>query len=212
MRTDDLIAQLSGGLEPVTRGALTRTVSFALGVGLVLSVTVMLSVLGLRHDFHQAMVSFGMWMKMIYTFAIAAFGLWLVGRAGRPGAGMRRPALLLLLPVAAILLLTGMQMAAPGADARALVMGHSSDVCATNIILVAAPTLAASFWALRRMAPTRLVLAGAIAGLFAGAAGAFVYAFHCTEGSAPFVAVWYSLGILLTTGIGAFLGRWALRW
>ncbi len=95
---------------------------------------------------------------------------------------------------------------------RHLVMGHSADVCATNILLVAAPSLIAAFWALRQLAPTRLGLAGAGAGLFAGAAGAFVYAFHCTEASAPFVAVWYTLGIALTTAIGAFLGRWALRW
>jgi hypothetical protein len=91
-------------------------------------------------------------------------------------------------------------------------MGQSSRVCAVLVTLTALPTLVATFWALRRLAPTRLTLAGAGAGLFAGAAGAFVYCFHCPEAAAPFIAIWYTLGIALTTAIGAFLGRYALRW
>ena len=47
---------------------------------------------------------------------------------------------------------------------------------------------------------------------FAGAAGAFVYCFHCTEEAAPFIAVWYTLGIAVVTAIGALLGRSLLRW
>jgi len=212
MRTDDLIAHLSGELEPAQGGALTRQLILALASGLAISVIVMLSVLGLRPDFSAAMASFGMWIKLAYTFIIAAFGFWLVERAGRPGASLARPALMLGIPMLAIILLSAIQMGQPGADMHGLMMGHSSDVCARNIVMVAAPTLLAAFWGLRRLAPTRLGLAGAGAGLFAGATGAFVYASHSTESSAPFVAIWYTLGIALTAGIGAFLGRWALRW
>ena len=212
MRTDDLIAQLSDGLVPVKNGAVARLLLIALATGLAASTVVMLVVLGPRHNFAADMTSFGMWMKLVYTFALAAFGFWLVERAGRPGADMLRPAAMLALPVMAIALLAGVQMAAPGADMHHLVMGFSARVCAFNILMVAAPSLAAVFWALRQLAPTRLGLAGAGAGLFAGALGAFVYAFHCPEVSAPFVAVWYTLGIALTTAIGAFMGRWALRW
>jgi hypothetical protein len=212
MRTDDLIAQLSDGLEPVKNGAVTRLLLGAVLVGVAGSILVMLTLIGLRHDLGSAMVSFGMWTKLVYTFAIAGFGLWLVERAGRPGAGMTRPVLLLALPLLAIALLAVLQMSAPGADMPKLVLGHSSRVCAFLVTLTALPTLAATFWALRRLAPTRLTLAGAGAGLFAGAAGAFVYSFHCTEGAAPFIAIWYSLGIVLTAAIGAFLGRHLLRW
>jgi hypothetical protein len=212
MRTDDLIAQLSSGLEPVKSGAAARLLLGAVVVGVAGSILVMLTVIGVRHDLNSAMVSFGMWTKLIYTFAIAAFGFWLVDRAGRPGAGMTRPALLLVPPLLAIALLAVFQLSAPGADRPVLVLGHSSRVCAFLVSLTALPTLAATFWALRRLAPTRLTLAGAEAGLFAGAAGAFVYSFHCTEGAAPFIAIWYTLGIVLTAGIGAFLGRHLLRW
>jgi hypothetical protein len=212
MQTDELIAQLSTRLEPVKTGAVMRLLLGATLAGIAGSILVMVLMLHPRHDMAIALTSFGMWTKLVYTFAIAAFGLWLVERAGRPGADMTRPTLLLALPILAIALLAILQMSAPGADMPRLVLGHSSRVCAFLVTLTALPTLAATFWALRRLAPTRLTLAGAGAGLFAGAAGAFVYSFHCTEGSAPFIGLWYTLGIALTTAIGAFLGRHLLRW
>lgn len=212
MRTDDLIAQLSTDLAPVKTGAVARTLMIAASLGIAASLALMLGHMGLRYDFATAVTSFGLWMKVTYTFVIAGFGFWLVERAGRPGADMTRPMAMLALPVLAIALLAALQLSAPGADMHAMMMGQSSDVCAINIILIAAPTLVAVFWALRRLAPTRLALAGAGAGLFAGAAGATIYAFHCMEATAPFIAVWYTLGIALTTAIGAALGRFLLRW
>jgi hypothetical protein len=212
MRTDELIAQLTGNLDPVRSGTVVRTLSGAILLGLAGSVLLMLTVLGLRHDFAAAIIGFGMWMKLAYTFALAAVGFWLVERVGRPGADTTKPGLMLALPVLAIAVLAAQQMSAPGANIPVLVLGHSSRVCAFLVTLTALPTLAATFWALRRLAPTQLTLAGMGAGLFAGAAGAFVYSFHCTEGAAPFVGLWYTLGILLTTGIGGFLGRYLLRW
>ena len=212
MQTDDLIAQLAGGLEPVKRGTVTRLLLGAVVLGIAGSIVVMLGMIGLRHDISTAIVSFGMWTKLVYTFAIAAFGFWLVERAGRPGAEMTRPLLLLALPLLAIALLSVLQMSAPKADMPGLVLGHSSRVCAPLVLMTALPTLAATFWALKRLAPTQLTLAGAGAGLFAGAAGAFVYSFHCTEGAAPFIAIWYTLGIVATVAVGALLGPRLLRW
>jgi hypothetical protein len=212
MRTDDLIADLSGRLEPTPPTALTRLLALAVIAGMIGSAILMLCVLGLRHDIARAMTSFGMWTKLTYTFAIAVFGFWLVERAGRPGADLGRPARVLVLPVLAIALLAAAQLLAPGADMPGLILGHSSRVCAFLVTLTALPTLIATFWALRQMAPTQLTLAGLGAGLFAGAAGAFVYSFHCAESSAPFIGIWYSLGILLTAGLGGLLGQRLLRW
>jgi len=212
MRTDELIARLSDDLPPIRSGMVMRLLVGAVGLGLAGSVLVMLLVLHPRHDLAEAMTSFGMWTKLAYTFALAGFGFWLVERAGRPGTDMVRPALLLALPLLAIAPLSVLQMRAPGADPHLLVMGHTARVCAVLVTMTALPTLAATFWALRRLAPTRLGLAGAGAGLFAGAAGAFVYCFHCPEAAAPFIAVWYSLGIALTTAIGGLLGPRLLRW
>jgi len=212
MRTDDLIAQLSSGLKPVKRGAVGRLLLGAAVLGILGSVALMLSLIGLRHDFARAIVSFGMWTKLVYTFVIAGLGFWLVERMGRPGAEMTRPLQLLAIPLLAILLLSVLQMNAPSADMPRLVLGHSSRVCAFLVTMTALPTLAATFWALRKLAPTQLTVAGAGAGLFAGAVGAFVYSFHCTEGAAPFIAIWYTLGIVAVTALGALLGPRVLRW
>ena len=212
MQTDDLIAHLSGNVTPIRNGAVMRLFLGAVALGVIGSIAVMVLVLHPRHDLAAAMSSFGMWTKLLYTFALTAFGFWLVERAGRPGADMVRPALLLALPVLAIALLSVIQMNAADADPRLLLMGHTARVCALLVTMTALPILAATFWALKRLAPTRLGLAGTGAGLFAGAAGAFVYCFHCPEGAAPFIAVWYSLGVALTAAIGGFLGPKLLRW
>ena len=58
----------------------------------------------------------------------------------------------------------------------------------------------------------RLGLAGACAGLMAAAVGALVYALHCPEVEAPFLAVWCVLGLLIPTVVGALIGPKLLRW
>ena len=51
-----------------------------------------------------------------------------------------------------------------------------------------------------------------MAGLLAGAFGAWIYAFHCDESAAPFVIIWYTLGIAAIGALGGLLGRTLLRW
>jgi len=46
----------------------------------------------------------------------------------------------------------------------------------------------------------------------AGSIAALVYALHCPELAAPFIAVWYVLGILVPVAIGALIGPNVLRW
>jgi hypothetical protein len=91
-------------------------------------------------------------------------------------------------------------------------MGSSARVCPVIIFALSVPLLGGIFWALQSLAPTRLTQAGAAAGLLSGSTAATIYALHCPETGAPFVALWYSAGILLSTLVGALLGRWALRW
>jgi hypothetical protein len=93
-----------------------------------------------------------------------------------------------------------------------LVLGQTAAVCPFLITLLAAPVLLGGLWALQGLAPTRLRLAGASAGLLAGAAGACVYAFHCPELAAPFLGTWYGLGMAIPTALGALIGPRVLRW
>jgi len=81
-----------------------------------------------------------------------------------------------------------------------------------NIALLSIPTFACVFWAIRGLAPTRLRLAGAAGGLLAGSIATLVYSLHCPEMSVAFWAVWYVLGMLIPTAVGAVLGPRLLRW
>ena len=78
-------------------------------------------------------------------------------------------------------------------------------------LLSAAPLIGALI-ALHRGAPRNPGLAGAGAGLFAGAFAASLYATHCPDDLPLFVAVWYSLAILIVMAVGALAGSRLLRW
>jgi len=212
MQTDDLIAALSGDLAPAPKGWVTRTTLLGAAGGTLAAALLWLVPMGLRADLAEAAQASPFWMKFFYTLALALLGLWLLARAGRPGARLAPPALALLAPVAVLAVMAAMALDAAGADTHKLLMGHSALFCPFAIVAVSLPVLAGALWSLKRLAPTRLTEAGAAAGLFAGSAGAFVYAFYCTESAAPFVALWYSAGILLSGVIGATIGRIALRW
>lgn len=212
MQTDDLIATLATGLAPAPRHYVSRSVALGAAAGLAGAALLWLFFYGPRPDLPDAILTWPFWMKLLYTAALTAGGLWLLARAGRPGATLATPAVAMIAAVALLGLAAVLALGEPEAEFSRLILGHSAATCSIAILLVSLPSLAAAFWALRRLAPTRLAQAGAGAGLFAGSEGAFVYAFYCTEDAALFVAVWYTIGILLTATLGAFLGRSLLRW
>ena len=49
-------------------------------------------------------------------------------------------------------------------------------------------------------------------GFLAGAGAALVYCLHCPESTAPFIGLWYTLGMLIPAIAGALLGPRLLRW
>jgi hypothetical protein len=61
-------------------------------------------------------------------------------------------------------------------------------------------------------APTRPVLAGAIAGMLSGALGAGAFALACTDDGGLFAALWYPLAILVMAALGAVIGCRILAW
>jgi hypothetical protein len=212
MQTDDLIARLSENLAPTPKGQVGRLLLLGLVGGVAASTLLMWASLGLRPDLSVAMTGSAFWMKFSYVLAIGALGLWMVERQARAGAEARLPFMLLAVPVVALVLAAAAELSAPRADSAALIMGSSASVCAFLILMLALPIFAGLFLALRRLAPTRLTMAGAAAGLAAGGWSASIYSFHCTESTAPFIVIWYSLGMVLAAALGALLGRWVLRW
>jgi hypothetical protein len=187
--------------------------AISLAWGLPLALLLMILTLGLRSDLAQAAHGGAFWMKVAFAACLACAGFLAVERLGRPGVrvggvwfALAAPLLLVWLVAAFVVL------QAEPAQRNALVLGTSWRSCSFNIAWISVPIFAAVFWAMRGLAPTRLALAGAGAGLLAGSLGALVYALHCPESAAPFMAVWYVLGIAMPTLVGALMGpRW-LRW
>jgi hypothetical protein len=91
-------------------------------------------------------------------------------------------------------------------------MGMNGFVCLANIILLSILPFSAVVYALRQGAPISPAVAGAAAGLLAGALGATVFAMHCMDDSPLFVAIWYTLGTGLMAMVGLLIGQYVLRW
>jgi hypothetical protein len=91
-------------------------------------------------------------------------------------------------------------------------LGHSIPVCLPAINLMSLPILAGLIAALRRGAPVDPQKAGALAGLAAAGLATALYSTFCTEDSPLFYSVWYSVGIAITTALGAVAGSRWLRW
>jgi hypothetical protein len=91
-------------------------------------------------------------------------------------------------------------------------VGANAAICLTAIPLLSIAPLAALLYALKRGAPVRPRLAGAVCGLLSSSMAAMLYALHCTDDSPLFVAVWYSLAIGAVTLVAAGLGGRFLRW
>ena len=212
MKTQELVALLAEDTRPTRAPAFGPLLLGAALAGAVISAVVLAAWLGFR-PLLPAMHSPHFWMKAGYTTLLAAAallaGVRLARRGGRIGAAL----LLGGVTVAWLAMMAGHETmrASPGAMPK-LWFGDSWNLCPFRILALAAPIFAVVIWVMRRMAPTRPALAGAAAGLLAGAVGATVYGLYCEETTAAFVLVWYSLGMAACAGLGAAVGSRLLRW
>ena len=213
MKTDDLIEMLSRRIEPVPRTPAAARFARALLCGLPFAAVILHVGYGIRPDLSAVAADGMFWVKIGVPVAVAAAGLAVVGRVSRPGMVAGPAGLAALAPVLALWVLAAVVgFGLPEGERVPALLGRTWRSCVFSIGLIAAPMFVAAFQVLRTMAPTRPALAGAAAGWMAGGAGAAVYALHCPETAAPFLAVWYVLGMALPAGIGALLGPRLLRW
>lgn len=213
MDTDVLIRSLADDVKPVSRHAVGRRIAIGLGLGGAATVALLGWWLGFRPDFDVAMRGYSFWMKWIYTGALATGAVAATIQLARPEPARLRWLWLLAIPV---LLLLGIgiveMMQVPSGDWLAMWLGGSWKQCPWIVLRLAIPIFIGLLWSYRRLAPTRLRLAGAVAGLAAGACAATLYCLHCPEASALFVLTWYTLGIGLAAAFGALVGPRLLRW
>lgn len=211
MKTDELIAALSQdrhvALPPVRLAARTLPIA-VLVAGLLLLTTA-----GPRADLAAVLDAPRFLFKFLVTLGLAIPALLLLPRVATPlpRAGRWTHALWL----APVLLLAGVAMElAVLPDERWLpsALGRNALWCLAMVPLLALAPLAVSLYCLRQAAPAQPAIAGAVAGLVSGGLAAAVYALHCTDDSPLFVALWYTLGVLLVSGLGAGLATRLARW
>ena len=211
MKTDTLIDMLARNAGPVPRALAARRLSPAAAIGLLVSAATAITWLGLipAPMFATAVP----WTKMAYAGALALAAGWLTACLSRPAAPTARARQVTLLVLLAMAVIGGISLAATPAGTRLdALLGTSWSTCPWTVLALSLPALVASLWAVRGLAPTQPGAAGFAAGLLAGSVGAFGYALSCPEASPAFVAVWYTLDIAFTGGLGAVLGPRVLRW
>jgi hypothetical protein len=213
MKTEDLVSLLSTGVEAVDLRLTSRRWLLALAGGVLIAFVLTAALLKLNPALWHETFKPMFWVRESYCAVLGLLGLITVVRLARPG--LRLGLVPMGIPVAVIamwvLAVVTLVAASPQTRAR-LILGHTAGVCPFLIALIAAPLLIALHWVMRSLAPTRLRWAGAASGFTAGSIGALVYTLHCPELAAPFLAIWYLLGMLIPTTLGAWLGPRLLRW
>lgn len=211
MKTDDLITMLSHEAGSAPKVSVVKRLLPASLAGGVVAASVVLTILGLIPN--EMFLEPGPWIKIAYASTLAMAAGWLVSRLGKPGASGTQ-AIYAVLGVVLIMVFSGLMsyLGTPESERAAALMGHSWLDCPWAILGLSLPVMAGAFWAMKGLAPTNLPLAGAACGLFSGAVAALAYALACTEPAAPFIAIWYTLGIALCGALGALLGPKLLNW
>ncbi len=213
MKTDELISLLASGTEPTERHAVARRLVLAVLIGVVAALALMAGLFGPNPALARLVGTPLFWWKLTLPATMLVLGLVCAGRLARPGWTPGRLGAVLALPALAVWVAALYPLLpAPAAERPGLILGQTWRTCPLNIALLSLPAFAATFMALRHLAPTRPRAAGAAAGLVAGTAAALAYSLHCPEMAPPFWAIWYLLGMALPVSAGALLGPRLLRW
>ena len=212
MKTGDFINAL---VED--QGAKRRSFQFEFGTrmaaGLAFSLIVFFLFLGVRSDFLDVMTDPHVVNKFIVAASLFAALLPLAISALRPETRLVSMLRWLVLPL--VVLAGGIAfqvLTSPPEFWVSGMMGRYPAACLRSIPALAIGPLAVLLLMLRNGAPSQPVIAGAVAGAVSGGLAAFIYALHCPDDSALFVALWYSIAIGIVTVTGAGLGRVWLRW
>lgn len=213
MKTDDLISMLATGVAPVDRHVVGRRFGIAIAAGGAMALLLLSITLHFRADLAEVAATPLFWAKVALPLSLMLGALWRVMRLARPGMAIAGVWPGISAPFAAVWLGAAYVLAnTPAGERAAAILGQTWRVCPFAIAMLSVPAFIAIFWALRGLAPTRLRLAGAMGGLLSGAVATLVYCLHCPEMGVAFWGVWYVLGMLVPTAIGALLGPRLLRW
>lgn len=213
MKTDELVRVLSTNVEAIDTRRVFRELVLAVVAGTLTTLAIVLLASGVRPDIHELHALAFLVLKVGLGIGVVTVGSIYLVRLARPGGRRTIVPVVADWPLVAVgLIAAAGLMAAPFWHWRSMTIGDAWLECLVSIPLIAVVPFAAVVWALRRMAPTDLVRAGAFAGLVAGGISTIGYGLHCMGDSLPFIAVWYGATLLLCTVTGALLGPRLLRW
>jgi len=211
MKTEALIRALSlDAGRPVV--SVTRLLTLALLGGTAASLLLFALALKPRPDIEAALISPGFCLKVVVAACLAVTAATLLDALARP---MPRSRSLLTLTLGPLLLAAGVAIELatfPSDTWQPRLIGRNAPHCLALIPLLSAAPAVCLLLALRRAAPARPGLAGAVSGLAAGGLGAILYALTCPDDSPLFVAVWYSIAISFVTSACFLAGRRWLTW
>lgn len=213
MNHQALIQALCDDLTPVRAISFEQQLGLGIAAGAAASLAIVLFSLGVQPGLASVSAIIPLAVKLGSMLAAAGIALQAMRSLARPGrsAGpILAPLGLVALTLAAIA--WGQLSADPLQGSTALWLGASWQSCSLRITALSLPLSVGIGWALRQHAPVNLSQAGAVCGLAAGSIAAAIYALACSEQSAGFVLLWYSLGIGAASAIGALLGPRLLRW
>jgi hypothetical protein len=213
MNTNDFIKILATGPIAVEENSAGRHFMLASGWGLFGATLLMAIFWRVRPDMAHAITLPMFWFKLAFPVTAAIASLHITSQLASPGKPIGRA----LIVIGILLLITWIAgtvtlISTPVDERSVEIFGATWTTCPFSIALLSLAPLVGALSVLKEFAPTRRRLAGASAGLFAGCTAAAVYALHCPEMTAPFLGIWYVLGIAISTVIGSILGPLVARW
>ncbi len=211
MKTSTLIHFLATQAETVDRRAVTKSLTWPVAAGLVVSALLSTMIIGLLPS--ETFLLPVIWAKFVYGAGLAVAFVALLARLYRPGT---ETSSLLKWPLLVLLVMFGAGAAylavTPSNLWAEAIFGQTWLWCPWFVLGFSVPALLGLLFAAKSAAPTRLVATGFSVGILAGSIGAIGYSLACPEQSLAFVAIWYTAGILLSGLLGAVLGPRILRW
>lgn len=205
--TDSLILDLSADLAPVKRRSVPREAALLAAVGAA-ELVLLLGAGAMRPDMGRVILSPFMIWKIGSLAALAGVTCAIAMQSFTPPASSRR-GLLLALGLAALAIVAGMFVTSAADSGRSLLdrlLPVHGLLCATSIIVLATPLVAALAALMRHAAPVRPKQSALACGLAAATSGALVFTVCCPMNDPLYIAVWYSLGVAIVAG----LARWLL--
>ncbi|WP_027998720.1 NrsF family protein [Sinorhizobium arboris] len=212
METQELIKALAADNR---RSGMPMTVAWsgAIALAVALAAGVFFAFLGPRPDIASAMQTLRFPFKIVAAIVLAVSCLGALRSLSRPETEPRDllPTLMVA-PVLIALAVIAELFAVPASTWFPKLFGTNALVCLTFIPLIGIGPLALLLLALRHGAPSHPALAGAVAGLAAGGVAAAFYASHCTDDSPLFVAIWYTMAVVILSLAGGLVARRIINW